>query len=144
MKTIKLITCKDAFQAHVIQGALQNEGIASILHNENMSGIMRGYISDITGVDVLVYEEDYEKGIRLLEQNRIIPEQPRYCPHCGSDSIKFVQKKGHRLRAVMAAVISALSAAPPSTEHWEYVCHVCGARFENPVARREENKQESE
>lgn len=93
MKTIKLITCKDAFQAHVIQGALQNEGIASILHNENMSGIMRGYISDITGVDVLVYEEDYEKGIRLLEQNRMIPEQPRYCPHCGSDYIKFVQKK---------------------------------------------------
>ncbi|VFB13633.1 Protein of uncharacterised function (DUF2007) [Bacteroides heparinolyticus] len=46
MKTIKLITCKDTFQAHVIQGALQNEGIASILHNENMSGIMQGYTCD--------------------------------------------------------------------------------------------------
>lgn len=39
MKTVKLITCDDAFQAHVIQGALKNEGIASVLHNENMSSV---------------------------------------------------------------------------------------------------------
>lgn len=34
MKTVKLITCDDAFQAHVIQGALKNEGIASVLDNK--------------------------------------------------------------------------------------------------------------
>ena len=37
MKTVKLITCNDAAQAHIIQGALENEGIESILHNENFS-----------------------------------------------------------------------------------------------------------
>ena len=47
MKTVKLITCDDAFQAHVIQGALKNEGIASVLHNENMSSVMRGYVRDM-------------------------------------------------------------------------------------------------
>ena len=52
MKTVKLITCDDAFQAHVIQGALKNEGIASVLHNENMSSVMRGYVRDVTGVDI--------------------------------------------------------------------------------------------
>ena len=93
MKTIKLFTCDDAFQAHVIQGALENEGIVSVLHNENMSNVMRGYGSEIAGVDVLVYEEDYDKALLLLEQNRMIPEQSRYCPHCGSDEIKFVLKK---------------------------------------------------
>ena len=31
MKTVKLITCDDAFQAHIIQGALANEGIDSLL-----------------------------------------------------------------------------------------------------------------
>ena len=55
MKTVKLITCDDAFQAHVIQGALKNEGIASVLHNENMSSVMRGYVRDVTGVDIFVY-----------------------------------------------------------------------------------------
>ena len=35
MKTVRLITCDGAFQARLIQGALENEGIASVLHNEN-------------------------------------------------------------------------------------------------------------
>ena len=47
MKTVKLITCSDAAQAHIIQGALENEGISSLLHNENMSTLLRGYINDI-------------------------------------------------------------------------------------------------
>lgn len=29
MKTVKLMTCNDAAQAHIIQGALENEGISS-------------------------------------------------------------------------------------------------------------------
>ena len=130
MKTVKLITCDDAFQAHVIQGALKNEGIASVLHNENMSSVMRGYVRDVTGVDIFVYEDEYDNALRLLERNQMIPEQLRYCPHCGSDEIKFVLKKSHRVRAVVAAVIAALSAAPPGTEHWEYVCRKCGTHFE--------------
>lgn len=135
MKTVKLITCDDAFQARVIQGALENEGIASVLHNENISSVMRGYGRDIAGVDVLVYEDEYDNALRLLERNQMIPEQLRYCPHCGSDEIKFLLKKNHRARAMAAAVIAALSAAPPGTEHWEYVCSACGARFEKPVAK---------
>ncbi len=135
MKTVKLITCDDAFQAHLIQGALENEGIVSVLHNENMSSVMRGYVRDVTGVDIFVYEDEYDNALRLLERNQMIPEQLRYCPHCGSDEIKFVLKKSHRMRAMVAAVISALSAAPPGTEHWEYVCRKCGTHFEKPVAK---------
>ena len=87
MKTVKLITCSDAAQAHIIQGALENEGISSLLHNENMSTLLRGYINDIAGVDVLVDEADYEAAVRLLEQNEMIPEQLKYCPFCGSSDI---------------------------------------------------------
>ena len=39
MKTVKLITCNDAMKAHILQGALENEGIESILHNENFSTV---------------------------------------------------------------------------------------------------------
>ena len=44
MRTVRLTTCDDAFQAHVIQGALENEGIASVLHNENTSNVLRGLV----------------------------------------------------------------------------------------------------
>ena len=30
MKTVKLITCNDAMKAHILQGALENEGIESV------------------------------------------------------------------------------------------------------------------
>ena len=139
MKTVRLITCDDAVQAHIIQGALKNEDIASLLHNENMSTVMRGYSSEIAGVDVLVYEDDYNRAVDLLERNQMIPEQLKYCPCCGASDIKFVLRKQHRIRAVMAALLSMLAAAPPGTDHWEYVCKQCGAHFEKPVARLKED-----
>lgn len=77
---------------------------------------------------------DYEAAVRLLEQNEMIPEQLKYCPFCGSSDIKFVLKKEHRLRAVMSAIASLLAATPPGNNHWEYVCHACGGKFEKPVA----------
>jgi len=83
---------------------------------------------------ILVDEADYEAAVRLLEQNEMIPEQLKYCPFCGSPDIKFVLKKEHRLRAVMSAIASLLAATPPGNNHWEYVCHACGGKFEKPVA----------
>lgn len=135
MKTVKLITCDDAAQAHIIQGALENEGIPSLLHNENMSTLFRGYVTDVAGVDLLVDEADYDAAVSLLEQNQMIPEQLRYCPSCGSSDIHFGLKKKHRFRAIMAAIASMLAAAPPGNNHWEYVCKVCGTKFEKPVAK---------
>ena len=58
MKTRKLITCNDAFRARLIQGALENEGIPSVLHNENTSNVLRGFVSNVSGVYVFFYEDD--------------------------------------------------------------------------------------
>ena len=106
MKTVRLITCDGAFQARLIQGALENEGIASVLHNENTSNILRGFTPTISGVDIFVYEDDYERAMALLERNQMIPEQLKYCPCCHSPHIKFVLKKSHSFRAFMAAIFS--------------------------------------
>ena len=56
MKTVRLITCNDDFQANVIKGALQNEGIESVLHNENFSNLYRGMGTNFSGVDIFVAE----------------------------------------------------------------------------------------
>lgn len=135
MKTVKLMTFNDAAQAHIVQGMLESEGIDSMLQNENMGGVLPGLINNISGVDMLVAESDYERAIELLEQNQMIPEQLKYCPACGAANIKFVLKKGRRLKATMAALACLLSGTPPGTNHWEYVCNACGNRFEKPVAK---------
>ena len=84
MKTVKLITCNDAMKAHILQGALENEGIESILHNENFSTLYKSCVSSIAGVDILVADEDYEKAVQVLRQNQSWPEELTLCPYCGS------------------------------------------------------------
>lgn len=93
MKTVKLITCNDAMKAHILQGALENEGIESILHNENFSTLYKSCVSSIAGVDILVADDDYEKAVQVLRDNQSWPEELTLCPYCGSSDIKFRLKK---------------------------------------------------
>ncbi len=144
MKTVKLITCNDAMQAHILQGALRNEGIESLLHNENFSTLMKSYISNIAGVDIFVLEEDYDKAVQVLKDNQSWEEELTLCPYCGSLHIRFVLKKGKKIRAFAAAALSLLSQAPPGSNHWEYVCNECRRRFEKPVSRFESSDKTQE
>lgn len=152
MKTVKLITCNDAMQAHILQGALENEGIESVLHNENFSTLYKSCVSSIAGVDILVTDDEYEKAVQVLKDNESWPEELTLCPYCGSSDIKFRLKKGKRLRAIGAAILSMWASllalmigVPPGDNHWEYICKQCHKTFETPVSKfppSEEKKEE--
>lgn len=149
MKTVKLMTCNDAATAHILQGALENEGVDSVLHNENFSSLMKSCISNIAGVDIFVMEEDYDRAVQVLKNNQSWAEDLTLCPYCGSNDIKMSLKKGQRMRAVGAAAMSMwalMSCAPasPGNNHWEYVCKQCNRTFGMPVAefRPLEEKEE--
>lgn len=144
MRTVKLITCNESFQARLIKGALENKGIAVAIHNENTSSVLRGMPVSITGIDLFVYEDDYEKAMSILENNQMIPERLIYCPYCGSKNIKFALRKKHRLRAIVSTVIAMLAAAPPGTEHWEYTCKDCGKTFDKPAGKSEISTENDE
>ena len=73
MKTVKLITCNDAMKAHILQGALENEGIESILHNENFSTLYKSCVSSIAGVDILVADR---KSTRLNSSHTTVSRMP--------------------------------------------------------------------
>ena len=59
---IRLTTCTNEFNAQLLKGALESEGIPAMLSNE----IMSGYIGT-QGVDVLVKEENFEAAKKILE-----------------------------------------------------------------------------
>ena len=106
MKTVRLITCNDAMQAHILQGALENEGIDSLLHNENFSSLLKSYVSNISGVDIFVNEEDYDHALQVLRDNQSLPEELKYCPFCGSADITFKLRKDGYMKAACAVVFS--------------------------------------
>lgn len=134
---VRLITCNNAMQAHIIQGALENEGIGSVLHNENFSALMSGYLSEIAGVDLLVNETDYPAAFEVLRQGGFVAEERKLCPCCGSADLVLKPKKNNKVRMMLAVVSTILSAVPPGNNHWEYRCNQCGQRFETPVANFE-------
>ena len=60
---IRLTTCTNEFNANLLKGALESEGIPAMFSNE----IMSGYLGT-PGVDILVREEDLEAAKKILEQ----------------------------------------------------------------------------
>ena len=67
MQTVRLTTCNTSYEAHIIKGNLESEGIPSILTNENMSNLYSGLISAFSGVDILVNENDLERAKEILK-----------------------------------------------------------------------------
>ena len=61
MKTIRLKTCDNIFEAQLVKNELENAGIPVILANEIMSTY-----PPMSGVDILVSECDYERAMRIL------------------------------------------------------------------------------
>ena len=67
MKTTRLTRCDNYWQANLLKGALESAGIACAIHNEfNLYSM--GFANGISGVDVLVYEDDLERARELMEQ----------------------------------------------------------------------------
>lgn len=143
MKTVRLITCNDPMEAHILQGALENEGIETLLNNENFSTLY-SCISNIAGVDLFVLEKDYDRAVGILKDNKSWPEEVALCPYCGSSDIKFHLKDGKRWRALGVAIISVLTIAPPRCNYWEYTCGQCNQTFEKPVFKNNSLKEEGE
>jgi hypothetical protein len=63
---IRLTTCTNDFNAQLLKGALESEGISAMFSNEIMSGYM-----GTQGVDILVKEEDLEAARKIIEQQSL-------------------------------------------------------------------------
>ena len=65
MKTI-ILARLDNFQASILRGVLQSEGIESFVKNENLSSIYPGI--PVFQIQVEVLEEDYLKAREIFEK----------------------------------------------------------------------------
>ncbi|EPT34094.1 DUF2007 domain-containing protein [Phocaeicola abscessus] len=79
MKTVTLTYCKNGIEAHRIQAVLEEQGILSILQNENMTQLM-----PIPGfeIPILVDEKDLEQAKTILRD--LFPEKM-----IGDESINY-------------------------------------------------------
>lgn len=66
MKTVLLSILDNSFQASLLQGVLNNEGIESFLKNEILSSVL-GNISGFK-IQIFVYENDFERAWNILKE----------------------------------------------------------------------------
>ncbi|MCF0243514.1 MAG: 4-hydroxythreonine-4-phosphate dehydrogenase PdxA [Bacteroidaceae bacterium] len=66
----RLTSCNNAFEAELIKGRLENEGISCVLTNENMNMIYGSLMS--LDIDILVDEADFDRASELLKPVRPI------------------------------------------------------------------------
>ena len=73
-RTVRLTTCNNSYEAHILQGALLAEGISSALHNENMTNLFGGLISGFSGVDIFVYEDELDRAREVMKAAHELPQ----------------------------------------------------------------------
>lgn len=66
MNTIILATLENTIQASILRDVLENEGIESFVRNEILSSVF-GNVQGFQ-VEVLVFEEDYDKALEIFKR----------------------------------------------------------------------------
>jgi len=67
MKTVRLTTCSNTFEANVLKGALEAAGINCIIQGENFANVY-GNIITALAPDILVNEEDLDTARTIIQE----------------------------------------------------------------------------
>ncbi len=74
MKTVKLKTFSSVFEANVVKGLLENEGIPCIIHNAASHQVLPAVM---VPVELLVAECDYERAREIVDTKPEVAPKPR-------------------------------------------------------------------
>ena len=129
----KVASFRDAYQAHILKGALEAAGIPAAIQDEQLATIDWMYSQAIGGVKVNVPDEYYAQAKKLIEEinqegeNKDILEAETgtadTCPNCGS---KLLQPTKY---SIWSLIPSFLTGTPFFLGRKKWQCTKCGHKF---------------
>jgi DNA-directed RNA polymerase subunit RPC12/RpoP len=127
MATIRLTTCEDSFEANLLKNKLEQEGIVCFLTNENFTNLLPNFVGLLgTGVHVMVEERDYERAVKLIEND--MSKEGIKCPYCNSTEV--VYSFGRNVtNKIIIVILSLLILIPFGNIKRSYFCKECGTEF---------------
>ena len=130
MKTVKYC---DAFEAALIRGRLESEGISAVILNELSVSILPWSTgTPYAAVQVAVAEDDYECAMALLAETDH-GEIDVCCPECGSENIVYGFWQGKsgakKLFGALAWILAFCTITPAGGVRNKYTCRKCGYEF---------------
>ena len=129
MSTIILTTCNSSFEATLIKGMLENNGIRCFLTNENFSNLLPIYNGMMgAGVQIMIDDSDLEKAQKLI----LSPSQEIKieCPFCNSSNIQF-GLGSDKIKKIFVILISLFTLVPFGNIKNIYYCKDCKKEFKN-------------
>ncbi|MBN1116840.1 MAG: DUF2007 domain-containing protein [Bacteroidales bacterium] len=128
MNTRTLLICNNIQEAHILKGRLANEGIPALVANDNFTNLLPVYNGMLgAGIQILVYEEDWDKASKLLKINDFA-ESCKICPNCGSANIKFGIGRNSTIK-FFGIILSLLAFIPFGNIRGSYYCKDCHTEF---------------
>lgn len=71
-----ILTFTYPHEAHLVKGYLESEGIPTVLRDEMTAQVNNFYSNAIGGVKIMVSENNFDKGVRVLQKGGYIPQAP--------------------------------------------------------------------
>lgn len=123
-----------AWQANLLKGKLEGEGIPAYIFDENTVTLNPLYSIAVGGIKVKVREPDYEAALAIYQEVNSTPhtnanDEVVTCPYCGSTHIqaaKGVRSPG----AFFSFLISIITFTYPLHNDEVYSCLDCGKTFD--------------
>lgn len=127
MKTVKY--CDD-FEAQVIKGRLENEGIQAFVINELTPSMLPwATATPYAAVQVAVAEEDYERAMQILSLDTQPDPETICCPECGSEDVVYGFWRRKSLIAKIFGVFALAFQTSTGAMRNRYTCKKCGYEF---------------
>lgn len=128
MRFVTVRTVDNSYQAHFIKNMLEDEGIDCIVTNENFTTLMP-YLNGIlgSGIQILVDKNDVEKAIQVIESK--VSKNVQVCPFCNSKNIRYGLGTKHKLKKIIAIIISLVVGSTFRHIQQTYFCSECKLEF---------------
>ncbi len=131
MKTVKIASYSNSFNAGLMKSALESEGIEAFLANENITQTMT-HLAGMTGVQLFVFEKDAERAMEIIGSDKNIGfegDQEVICPNCGSKNTIFYLNR-NKIKKYFLIFVSLFFLSALGNSLHKYYCRNCKTVFE--------------
>lgn len=136
MTYVTLKRFNTAIEAHIVKNALEGEGVACQIFDENIVTLNPLLNFAVGGIRLQVFEEDFQKAQSLLNEIEEKPftnnqEAVIACPECSSTSLYSDFNSMKDPKGFIAMVVAFIFSVFPLYTKSVYKCKECGTEFES-------------
>ena len=141
MNLITIKTYDNAIGAHILQARLEDEGITTHIHDENIVTLDPLLNVAVGGIKIRVDEPDVEKALKIISEIEGSPikndkDEVVSCPNCESTELYTDFKSMKTAKGFFSGLTSVILGIFPLYFDRVYRCKKCDTEFKGSVKKK--------